>query len=357
MTYKFNFLIIPFLFLCNILSADDGGFYASGNTLIPLSKTSIELRKEFLNLTFEDNGLLRVDIQFEFFNPGNETELIVGFVTPPADGVLSQEEINHPQISDFQVMFEGSIQDFKVQRLDSTGFTEFNNKINGRDYIYYFKLHFKSGENIIKHSYKYRGGFNLDGTNRYQYRLTTGKSWANHQIDEFYLNINFGENKYAGIPTLLEKNREINWHTFGVSALKKDLLGQEKIKVYFKSGGICTEIMNFKPDYDLNIDLIGIYPEDLLYFYSGLGPNINSSSIKELRIMKNAFYAKRGYKFKDEDLLNYFSQYAWYFPDPHVKNDIELLSDKEKEWFNEIVNEINRRESNNDKPHYFFMRE
>ena len=80
MTYKFNFLIIPLFFLCNILTANDGGFYASGNTLIPLSKTSIELRKEYLNLTFEDNGFLRVDIQFEFFNPGNETELIVGFV-------------------------------------------------------------------------------------------------------------------------------------------------------------------------------------------------------------------------------------------------------------------------------------
>ena len=35
---------------------------------------------------------------------------------------------------------------------------------------------------------------------------------------------------------------------------------------------------------------------------------------KELEIMRNSIYARYGYKFKREDLLDYFSQYPWYDP-------------------------------------------
>ena len=37
-------------------------------------------------------------------------------------------------------------------------------------------------------------------------------------------------------------------------------------------------------------------------------------SNKELEIMRNSIYARYGYKFKREDLLDYFSQYSWYNP-------------------------------------------
>lgn len=35
---------------------------------------------------------------------------------------------------------------------------------------------------------------------------------------------------------------------------------------------------------------------------------------KELEIMRNSIYARYGYKFKRDDLLDYFSQYSWYAP-------------------------------------------
>ena len=35
---------------------------------------------------------------------------------------------------------------------------------------------------------------------------------------------------------------------------------------------------------------------------------------KELEIMRNSIYARYGYKFKRDDLLNYFSRYPWYTP-------------------------------------------
>lgn len=45
-------------------------------------------------------------------------------------------------------------------------------------------------------------------------------------------------------------------------------------------------------------------------------------SKKELEIMRNSIYARYGYKFKREDLLDYFSQYSWYSP---TTNDMESI--------------------------------
>jgi hypothetical protein len=46
---------------------------------------------------------------------------------------------------------------------------------------------------------------------------------------------------------------------------------------------------------------------------------------KELEIMRNSIYARYGYKFKREDLLDYFSQYSWYNP---ITNDMGAIYNK-----------------------------
>lgn len=59
--------------------------------------------------------------------------------------------------------------------------------------------------------------------------------------------------------------------------------------------------------------------------------DLNGKTKKELEIMRNSIYARYGYKFKREDLLNYFSQFSWYSP---TTNDMaaiyNLMSDIEK---------------------------
>jgi hypothetical protein len=327
----------------NHLEGNDGGFYASGNNLIPLENTSIELRKEYLNLTFIENSIVKVDIMFNFYNPGQETELIVGFVTPPAYGAVPREEINHPHISDFKVLFENEIQKYKVHRIDSTNFKKTDGRANGSDFIYYFTIKFKPGENIIKHSYSYKGGFSIDRTSRFDYRLTTGKTWANGQIDDFYLNIRFNENTYVSIPAYFEKDKLIEWNEYGISKIRNDLKNKNRLKAYFNPGGLNTHIKDFKPDYDLDIDIIRAYPEDIDFLYTGLSRSLESSTKEELWIMKNSFFAIKGYKFKNKKLFEYFSQFAWYFPDPKVQNDLSILDDNERKLFEKVVQEINRR--------------
>lgn len=54
-------------------------------------------------------------------------------------------------------------------------------------------------------------------------------------------------------------------------------------------------------------------------------------SKKELEIMRNSIYARHGYRFKRDDLANFFSQFSWYYP---VTSDMSAvymeMSDIEK---------------------------
>ena len=52
---------------------------------------------------------------------------------------------------------------------------------------------------------------------------------------------------------------------------------------------------------------------------------------KELEIMRNSIYARYGYRFKREDLLNHFSQYSWYNPTTSDMGAIyDMMNDNEK---------------------------
>lgn len=42
--------------------------------------------------------------------------------------------------------------------------------------------------------------------------------------------------------------------------------------------------------------------------------DLQGKTKKELEIMRNSVYARYGYRFKRDDLFNYFSQYSWYSP-------------------------------------------
>lgn len=56
--------------------------------------------------------------------------------------------------------------------------------------------------------------------------------------------------------------------------------------------------------------------------------DIADLSKKELEIMRNSIYARYGYKFNREDLLNYFSQYSWYTP---TTSDMESIYNRMNE--------------------------
>ncbi|MGB3007537.1 MAG: hypothetical protein WBC06_13560, partial [Chitinophagaceae bacterium] len=144
---KKTILLFVILFVQEI-NANDGVFYALGNTLIPLKETSIRLKKEILNLE-RKGSWMQVDIYFEFFNPGAEKELTVGFVTPPGMGDLTDEEAKHPQIKDFMVLVDNKLLSYQVAKMKETGFKVDTKIANGYDFVYHFKVKFSKGITII----------------------------------------------------------------------------------------------------------------------------------------------------------------------------------------------------------------
>ena len=357
-------LILFPLILCIVaVHANDGSFYSSGSTLLPLKETTIKIKKEILNLT-EDGLFMQVDIYFEFYNPGPQKELTVGFVTPPADGDVREDEAAHPQIEDFMVMVNDSLLAYKIIRMEKSGFKLNEEIASGDDFVYYFKVMFRSGLTIIRHSYKYRGGFSVESKDEFLYRLTTGTGWAGGVIEDFELNINMGEDRYFAVPAFFNSN-PTPWTFAGIgriSGIMKPPFDYEepsRIKmVYIKKGYLLARIKNFKPEKDLSIISYQLHNEVGLWttkiddndfiFLNELIAESDSTLVRisrlkdeELRLYKNLEYARGGYYFKDPWLRNKFSKYIWYIPDPTVKTEnirnhffdkatIQLIADEEK---------------------------
>lgn len=53
---------------------------------------------------------------------------------------------------------------------------------------------------------------------------------------------------------------------------------------------------------------------DLLHQKKLTDSDLEGKTKKDLEIMRNSIYARYGYKFKRNDLLEYFSQFSWYNP-------------------------------------------
>jgi hypothetical protein len=336
---KFIF-ILCFIFFQKV-QANDGVFYATGNTLVPLKETTIWLKKEILNLERKGDWM-QVDIYFEFFNPGPEKELTVGFVTPPAEGDVSDEEAKHPFVRDFMVMVDDRLLPYKIAKMEETGFKVNSKVANGYDFVYHFKVKFINGVTIIRHSYLYKGGGSVEAAHDFDYRLTTGTTWANSGIDDFELNINMGGDSYFSVPASFG-TAFANWQVAGIGRISKyttavPYIAESKSKlkmVYLRKGILQLRAVNFKPAEDLSVTFWHINNEIILWsdksvknvfenfmelvWGDSIEAEVNKLTDFELRLYRNLNYARMGYDFKDESLKKVFTKFNWYIPDPALK--------------------------------------
>jgi hypothetical protein len=367
-----KYLLVIFVFtICNVLLANDGSFYASGNTLIPLKETVIHLKKEILDLTY-NGGFMQVNIYFEFMNPGEEKNLTVGFVTPPAAGDVRDDEIAHPQIKDFFVQVNSQLLEYKIAKMNGTGFKVSTKLAEGNDFVYYFNVKFKKGMTVIKHSYAYRGGANVENIYDYAYRLTTGTSWAGNAIDDFELNIRMEDDCIFGVPFQFTK-KQAKWEIIGIGKISStprynayddpDDQGSKLSVVFIKRGYLQLKTKEFKPESDLSVVITGLHNEvnwwcdknkenvfsrlNELYYRDSAASFIKSLTNIQLRLYRNLDYARNGYDFKDSMLKKTFLNYFWYIPDPSFK--IENATEKylNKQYMDLIIAEEKRRKLSN----------
>jgi hypothetical protein len=349
-------ILIITCFISLFGTANDGSFYASGNNLIPLQETEISLKKELLCFYVRDFEWMGVDVNFEFFNPGAEKKLTVGFVTPPADGDVTDEQMKHPSISDFIVIVNGVELEYKIQKMKETSFSS-KTKIDGNDFVYYFDVVFKPGLNTIKHTYSYKAGSSVELQRTFDYQITTGKRWANKQIDDFELQVHLDPGIFYVPSTFWKDKHAIDWKIIGKGVIKKTSESlftpgfelSNKIKmVHLNSGYLSFKSKNFAPDYDISIgehgwhswaskwcksqkNCIGYEELSAIAKYCSLQPyapdttTAEELSLTQLGILRNYAYALRGVVFKNKTYSNFYSQFFWYTPDPAIKaEDIKL---------------------------------
>ena len=363
--------------------ANDGVFFAQGNQLIPITETDITVQKEILTINrIGKTDWVEITVYYEFFNPTGKTKtVLVGFeaASPyPYEGLGDFPE--QPNIRDFKVIMNGQALSYRVAPVasehfeyDKTGTSVppyyVNGKVQGMtkkqcedaikeadefyypfDYVYHFNAEFKPGVNTIQHSYCFVMSSSVDMNYSLPYVLTAACRWANHQIDDFTLNINMGDaESFAIYPYFYQSARE--WKINGVG--KTDITpfgGEDSVRFHMREGGITFHKQNFKPQGELFI-----FQENAWWsVYSDEGP-IQSSHIvsaaksfyydwtfileediqstpADARILRNLPFAHYGYVFKSKDLQQYFESTNWYIPNPDYVADMTALTEPEQQW-------------------------
>jgi hypothetical protein len=356
--------LIGFCWTISLVHANDGVFYAQGNHLVPVKETVVELKKEILKLK-RNGDYMAVDVYFEFFNPGPEKTEIVGFVTPPAVGDVSDSIARHPQIKDFSAVVNNQNLSFKIARMEDTGFQSIGGEtVSGYDFVYYFEVKFKPGINLIRHQYQFRGGNSVEMEFDFGYRLTTGNMWANSEIGDFTLEIDMGERALFSLPWTFQTNdAEANWRLLGDGKIGKDqdyIFESQYRSVYTRNGAVQWKATHFHPEIDLSVvgfqilnqayawgrpDLASVVNEWLpCTLFSGYDEEcLKDLTNNQLRIMRNFIYARNGLRFKSKDLTAYFSQFIWYDPIDGLSVDKINLEDWEQKAIVAIIAEEGRR--------------
>ena len=388
--------ILAFIFCCLsaiFAFANDGVFYASGNQLIPINETDISVRKEILTLNRVGDHL-EVTVYYEFFNPVGEKELLVGFEAESAyngkDPMATFPK--HPHIRNFKVVVNGVPLNYEVAHVERGSYNDEGNYVpsqyytNGKfqswtrkqiedtmrvwdymdcpvDYVYHFKAKFCPGLNIVLHTYDFDLSSSVEEVFYFPYILTAANRWANHQIDDFTLNINLGEHvSFHLFPDFFKSADE--WEILGRGKVTTDTTwgftdGRPTPVFHIQEGGISFHKDNFHPEGELRIsqrrdwsvfywgwnedeefDTEGIInafkdlytPLEFADDHKKTEPYYTQFTSEQRRILKNLPFAYRGYIFKDKALQDYFESCVWYIPNPEYKGDMGGFNENEKKW-------------------------
>lgn len=359
------------------LQANDGVYYTSGNQLIPVKETDISVKKEILTISLQDDGFAKVDVYYEFYNPGSTNKTIVmGFEADPPynDDYTFHPDGKHPNILDFSVVMNDiplscqnavcpnglpeGIKPFDMTKFEvdtnavtSMHSTEIDTLYVPFSYVYYFNADFKPGINRVHHTYKYKESQSVGVSFEINYKLTPATRWANHQIDDFTLIIRadhtakhfiIGEDVFRGaLWTVIEGTGKQRAGTRYESDYREFSL---------RNGAFSWHKTNFKPT-----DEFSITSADCIYsfsgtnkfgsfydrnsgtgLYMGTGDGTSNqepaSSQMRARIAHNLPYAHRGHVFKNIQLKSYFESLWWYMPDPNYVDNQSDFTKKDKEY-------------------------
>ncbi|NET33435.1 MAG: YARHG domain-containing protein [Cyanothece sp. SIO1E1] len=330
------------------LHANDGAFFISGNHLIPTAETEIEVKKEILTLKKIQNQYLEVTVYYEFLNPKEAKEIIVGFEAfqPAGDVSFIPKNGGHPYMRDFTVNLNNKILPHKValvgdslyakvDLVKSKDYKDFES-FNDFYYVYYFSARFKQGINVIKHTYNFdlSGGVELNYD--FKYILTAANRWANKQIDDFTLVIDNGAFECFDIQKSFFDSKE-DWLINGLGkSEERRLFDLETVRFYVQKGNLIFQKKNFSPKGELNILSQRFFPyakpNYLPFSYYQLDGIPEPKNDYEKKVYRNLPFARRGYVFKSPELRRFYENLDWYLPNPNYVPELETLNPLEIAW-------------------------
>ena len=364
---KYAAILFTFLF-SNLLLANDGAYYATGNQLIPIFETDVSVKKEILTIKKVNNRQIEVTVYYEFFNPKDAKKITVGFeaFAPGGDVDGAPVKGKHPYMRDFTVQLNNVNVPYKVAyvsdslyaksgKVKSIDLKKFKGSIEGNDidfyYVYHFEAIFKKGLNIIQHTYTFDLSSGIDINYNFEYILTAANRWGNNQIDDFTLIIDMGEFESFTIDKNFFKSAD-EWTIDGVGKMEnfigepESLEPNDGVKFHIKNGKAIFKKKNFRPAGEIYIYTLNhyspIYDDGFGYFpfsYNQPAWQIDNPLLEDenptaeqRKILKNVPFARRGYVFKSADLQQFFEGIDWYMPDPTYVPIVGNLTEGEKKW-------------------------
>jgi hypothetical protein len=340
------FLLIAFCALSVYsVKANDGVFYVNGNEIMPIKSTNIRVDKEILNIKKISDKQVSVSVYYEFFNPGSPQTLQVGFEATPPQGeqeMAMDSQVKpgntdkpHPNIHQFTVQMNESILPF-------TNHVEYNKQYGFPEkYVYLFGANFRSGKNVVRHSYICDLSMSVSSFYEFSYVLDAAKRWAGGTIGDFTLNIDMGEQQAFGVRETFFKDLN-DWTLTGTGKVidykrNKENMNDSIMKCYLRQGCMVYHKLNFNPNHNLIIFCLdGIciwgpgkdavfdakaYKDDLYSHipFTDFKDNPKGKDEFSERVIRNLPYARHGYVFQNKDLNDFFKTIEWYLPDPNFK--------------------------------------
>lgn len=335
------FILLIFLFTSNAFTDDTiYGILGKSIVAVDVEKPDIELSEENVTLTLYPN-YFEINVDFIFFNEGEEQTLIVGF--PVTYGIMQAK------LYDFKVWIndEAVKREFNPieQDKDGTPLIHIPATKDSKewwtyksDFAYKFPVTFKHGITTTKINYKniYRLGPDMTSDDLYYYYGTASK-WKNDlkKIELMVIN----KSPYS----IFSENI-----SYRIEDYKRTILSSDSYKI---------TMLNIEPvwfdSFEWNIRSINkaieefyneaekIEQSDFDYTRSELG-SLADYSKAQLRIIRNAVYALHGYNFKSKDLQELFSMTSWYKPNHNYSDS--LLTEKQKDFIKLIQQEEAKRQ-------------
>ncbi|MDO8735378.1 MAG: YARHG domain-containing protein [Elusimicrobiota bacterium] len=319
---KILLLLFIFTVYSTVCFADDG--YVSvgvGGTVKPGSdQVDIVLKQQEVLITLStiDDGYYDVDAKFIFFNQGKSTTVVMGFPEEAQKGGITNFKT---WVNDIEVK-SSTTPWVKIYTDETSDRLPLNQRWWTKEV--YFKS-FSTTTTKVHYKANYCGDSSISGYSLF-YKFGTGRYWkGNIGIAIFTLRfpeetyfrilsgmpfIYYGEDKtHLSTPVFSRKRCEMSW-------MLKDFEPKEN------------------DTFQIGLTIKSNMMEDIWFSLSNWLEKLDYCSPWQLRIIRNAIYAKHGRPFLNEELKIDFKDID-YKPNPNYSD--KLLTQEDREWIKKIV--------------------